>query len=391
MLVSLDDTVVFPGMPVTLSFDSAAEKHVFLIPRQDGNYAKVGVIAEVTERVQLPGRGYAVSLVGRYRGVPGAASTDSSGRLRVDVEERPDQIPAPTLTHDLEREYRAVAEEILELRGDDGRLSAYLRSITNTGMLADTAGYAPDLTIPQKIQLLETFDVVERLRLALKFQQERLTELHLRKRIRDEVESGAQKQQREYLLRRQMEAIRKELGETDGSVIEEYRKKIADAKMPEHGPEAGRTRALAARAHGRTERRSFDDSEPISIGCSRCHGRNAPRNGSIQSTRGRSSTKITRDSTTSKSASPNISPFANCAPSADSSTQSGREQFSRSSDLRVPVKHRSANPSLAPRVGNSSACHSAAFAMRRRSAVIGAHISARCRVVWFVPCAMPER
>src|SRR5262245_1914276 len=197
MLVSLDDTVVFPGMPVTLSFDTASEKNVFLIPRQDGQYAKVGVVAEVTERVQLPGRGYAVSLIGRYRGVPGAAHTDSNGRLRVDVEERPDQIPPPTLTHDLEAEYRAVVDEILELRGDDGRLSAYLRSITNTGMLADTGGYSPDLTIPQKIQLLETFDVVERLRLALKFQQERLTELHLRKRIRAEVESGPQKQQRE--------------------------------------------------------------------------------------------------------------------------------------------------------------------------------------------------
>jgi ATP-dependent Lon protease len=71
------------------------------------------------------------------------------------------------------------------------------------------------------------------LKLALKLQQERLTELHLRKRIRDEVESGAQKQQREYLLRRQMDAIRKELGESDGSIIEEYRKKLADAGMPE--------------------------------------------------------------------------------------------------------------------------------------------------------------
>ena len=102
-----------------------------------------------------------------------------------------------------------------------------------SGALADTAGYSPDLTIAQKIELLETFDVVERLKLALKLQQERLTELHLRRRIRDEVESGAQKQQREYLLRRQMDAIRKELGESDGSVIEEYRKKIAEAQMPE--------------------------------------------------------------------------------------------------------------------------------------------------------------
>src|SRR4030095_7615008 len=94
-------------------------------------------------------------------------------------------------------------------------------------------GYSPDLTFQQKIELLETFDVVERLKLALKLQQERLTDRHLRKRIRDEVESGAQKQQREYLLRRQMDAIRKQLGESDGSIIEEYRKKLADAGMPE--------------------------------------------------------------------------------------------------------------------------------------------------------------
>ena len=133
----------------------------------------------------------------------------------------------------LNANYRAVVEEILELRGDDGRLSAFVKSITNTGALADTVGYSPDLTFQQKIELLETFDVVERLKLALKLQQERLTELHLRKRIRDEVESGAQKQQREYLLRRQMDAIRKELGESDGSIIEEYRKKLADAGMPE--------------------------------------------------------------------------------------------------------------------------------------------------------------
>jgi ATP-dependent Lon protease len=233
MLVSLDDTVVFPGMPVTLALDTGSDKHVFLIPRQGGKYARAGVVAEVTERVQLPGRGVAVSLIGLRRGVPAAAQTDAEGRLRVDVEERPDVNPPPTLTHALEREYRAVVEEILELRGDDGRLSAFVRSITDAGALADTAGYSPDLNIAQKIELLETFDVVERLKLALKLQQERLAELHVRRRIRDEVESGSQKQQREYLLRRQMDAIRKELGESDGSVVDEYRKKIADAQMPE--------------------------------------------------------------------------------------------------------------------------------------------------------------
>jgi ATP-dependent Lon protease len=232
-LISLDDTVVFPGMPVTLALDAGNDKHIFLMPRHGNTYAKIGVVAEVTERVQLPGRGYAVSLKGLHRGVPGAAQTDPDGRLRVSVEERPDIVPPPAETHELEREYRAVVEEILELRGDDGRLSGFVRSITHTGALADTAGYSPDLNFEQKIELLETLDVVERLKMALRFQQERLAELHVRRRIRDEVESGTQKQQREYFLRRQMDAIRKELGENEGTVFEEYRKKIADAKMPE--------------------------------------------------------------------------------------------------------------------------------------------------------------
>ena len=108
-----------------------------------------------------------------------------------------------------------MVEEILELRGDDGRISAFVRSITEPGALADTAGYSPDLNIEQKLELLETLDVVERLTLALQFQQERLAELQVRKRIREDVESGAQKQQRDYFLRKQMDAIRKELGENE--------------------------------------------------------------------------------------------------------------------------------------------------------------------------------
>ena len=151
----------------------------------------------------------------------------------MNVEERPDIVPPPAVTRELEREYRAVVEEILQLRGDDGRIRGFVRSITTPGALADTAGYSPDLNFEQKIELLETLDVADRLKLALRFQQERLAELHVRQRIRDEVESGTQKQQREYLLRRQMDAIRKELGENEGSIIDEYRQKIDDAQMPE--------------------------------------------------------------------------------------------------------------------------------------------------------------
>src|SRR6202163_331004 len=231
-LVSLDDVVVFPGMPVTLPADGDGDVRVLLVSRRGSGYARVGVVAEVLERVPRGGPGVA-SLVGLHRGVPGAAHTDQDGVLRVEVDERPDVAPPPSLTRDLEREYRAVVEEILELRGDDGRISAFVRSITHPGALADTAGYSPDLNVAQKLELLETLEVVERLTLALRFQQERLAELRVRKRIRDDVESGTEKQQREYFLRRQMDAIRKELGENEGSVAEEYRQKIAAAAMPE--------------------------------------------------------------------------------------------------------------------------------------------------------------
>jgi ATP-dependent Lon protease len=232
-IIPLDEAVVFPGMPVTLSVDVGSDNHVLLVPRQQATYARVGVVAEVLERVRLAGRGLAVSLTALHRAIPGAAAADEDGVLRVDFESRPDHAPAGSATRELEREYRAVVDEILELRGDDGRIRAFVRSITDAGALADTAGYSPDLNFTQKLQLLETFDVVERLKLSLQFQRERLAELQVRKRIRDDVEDGAQKQQREYFLRRQMDAIRKELGENDGSVVEEYRQKIADAGMPD--------------------------------------------------------------------------------------------------------------------------------------------------------------
>src|SRR4029453_7681995 len=105
-----------------------------------------------------------------------------------------------------------------------GRVRAFVRSITDVGALADTSGYSPDFTYEQKVDLLQTLDVVERLTLAVRLQRERLAELQVRKRIREDVESGAQKQQRDYFLRQQMDAIRKELGQNDGSGAPEKHK-----------------------------------------------------------------------------------------------------------------------------------------------------------------------
>ncbi len=254
LLVPLEDIVVFPNMNVTLTVDVGSEDRVLLIPRHEQDYARVGTVAEVTDRVRLPGGGRAVALNGLHRGVAGAAETDARGQLRVEVEERPDSEESDTRTRELEREYRAVVEEILELRGDDGRISAFVRSITEPGALADTVGYAPDFTFEQKVELLETLDVKERLELAISLQRDRLAEMEVRRRIREDVESGAQKQQREYILRRQMESIRKELGEDEGSVVDEYRTKIAEAELPEA------VREQADRELSRLERQG--DSSP---------------------------------------------------------------------------------------------------------------------------------
>jgi ATP-dependent Lon protease len=247
-LIPLDDTVVFPNMTVTLGVDVGEESRVLLVPKHDEAYAKVGVIADVVDRVRMRGRVSAVVLNGIERGVAGAATTDPDGSLWVEVEPRPDESVPEVRTKEIEREFRAVVEEILELRGDDGRARAFVRSITETGALADASGYSPDLNFAQKTRLLETIDVVERLKMALELQRERLAELQVRKKIRDEAESGAQKQQRDYLLRKQLDSIRKELGEDDAAAAGDYRQKIEEAGMPET------VRAQAERELARLER-----------------------------------------------------------------------------------------------------------------------------------------
>jgi hypothetical protein len=122
-LIPLDDAIVFPGMTVTLPVDPGADTHVFIVPRRGGTFAGVGVVAKVLEQGEVPGRGVAAVFVG---------------------------------LHELEREYRAVVEEILELRGDDGRIAPSSARSTEPGALADTSGYSPDLTFEQKVRLLET-------------------------------------------------------------------------------------------------------------------------------------------------------------------------------------------------------------------------------------------
>jgi ATP-dependent Lon protease len=256
LLIPLEDVVVFPNMTVTLSVDVGGEAEVLLVPRHEGSHAAVGTVAAVGDHVRVPGGGRAVTLEGLHRGLIGAARTDTDGRLRAQVEERPDESVAPIKTDELAREYRAVVEEILELRGADARVASFLRAVAEPGALADTCAYSPDLSFEDRVRLLETVDVVERLRYALELQRERLTDLQLREKVRHDVESEAHKQQREYVLRKQMESIRKELGEDNGSVVDEYREKIEAAGMPDE------VRAQAERELARFEK--IGESSPES-------------------------------------------------------------------------------------------------------------------------------
>jgi ATP-dependent Lon protease len=234
-LIPLDDAIVFPTVTATLPIEVGEEERVFLIPRHDGEFGRVGVVAEVIEHGRSRRGGPVATVVGLHRGLAGAAQADESDPevLRVEVQEIRDGHPDDEHTVELSREYRAVVEEILELRGDDGRIAAFLRSVDEPGALADTSGLSPDINFEGKRRLLDAVDVTQRLEIAVELQRERLAELQVRSKIRDDVESGAQKQQRDYFLRKQMDSIRKELGEDEADLIAEYESKIAAAEMPE--------------------------------------------------------------------------------------------------------------------------------------------------------------
>src|SRR6202035_2444393 len=163
-------------------------------------------------------------------GVPGTGEA-----LWVEAEPLVDGEATPAAS-ELAREYRAVLENILLSRGAR-QIAAQLREITEPGRLADVAGYSPDLNLAQKVEVLETVDVEARLRLVLGWARDTLADLTLREKIKTDVEEGMEKTQREFLLRRQLDAIRKELGQlSDGDEADpdNYRAKIEARELPEH-------------------------------------------------------------------------------------------------------------------------------------------------------------
>ncbi len=244
-LLPLKSGVILPGMMFTMALESdearvaveaarSAGGHLLLVPHIDGRYANVGVIAEVMEEGSLPGGLEAIVIRGDQRATIGTGVPGTGDALWVEAEPIVDAEATPAVV-ELAREYRAVLENILLSRGAR-QIAAQLREITEPGRLADVAGYSPDLSLAQKVETLETIDVEARLRLVLGWARDTLADLTLRDRIKSDVEEGMEKTQREFLLRRQLDAIKKELGQLGEDDVDpdDYRAKIADRDLPEH-------------------------------------------------------------------------------------------------------------------------------------------------------------
>ncbi len=243
-LLPLKSGVVLPGMVFTMALESSEARvavdaarsaggHLLLVPHIEGRYATVGVIAEVMEEGTLPGGLDAVAIRGDQRAVIGTGVPGTGDAVWVEAEPI-DEGEATSAAVELAREYRAVLENILLSRGAR-QVAAQLREVTEPGRLADVAGYSPDLTLTQKVEVLQTIDVEARLRLVLGWARDTLADLALRERIKSDVEEGMEKTQREFLLHRQLEAIKKELGELSGDETDpdDYRSKVEARDLPE--------------------------------------------------------------------------------------------------------------------------------------------------------------
>jgi ATP-dependent Lon protease len=244
-LLALDERVVLPHMALPIPIDAHEARAavvaagqtdglLVIVPRIDGRYATIGTVAQIQESGRLPGGRQASVVRGLYRAVLTGAAVEREGAPWLAVEPAPD--PAadalPPRAEELAREYRAILENLLDLRGASA-VAQIVRGIEHPGQLADMSGYSQDLKLRQHVQVLEQRDVVARLELLVAWTRDILAEESLKNKIRNDVNAGLEKRQREFYLRQQLAAINKELGETDGDGKSEYRQRIADTPFPD--------------------------------------------------------------------------------------------------------------------------------------------------------------
>ncbi|MFF3515743.1 endopeptidase La [Streptomyces sp. NPDC002573] len=260
-VLPLDGEVVLPGMVVPLDLSDSdvraaveaaqaaarsepGKPRVLLVPRIDGTYATTGVLGTVEQVGRLADGDPGALIRGRSRVRIGAGTTGPGAALwvegtRID-EDVPD--PLPGQVTELVKEYKALAASWLKKRGA-WQVVDRVQAIDDVSALADNSGYSPFLTTEQKVELLETADPVARLKLATQQLRDHLAEQDVAESIAKDVQEGVDRQQREFLLRRQLEAVRKELRELngdakDGEESDDYRARVEAADLPEKVREA---------------------------------------------------------------------------------------------------------------------------------------------------------
>ncbi|WP_396899084.1 LON peptidase substrate-binding domain-containing protein, partial [Mycolicibacterium sp.] len=258
------EPVLLPGMVVPIELDDAARAAVdaaqasesgklLIAPRLDDRYPTYGVIASIVQVGRMPGGTAAAVVRGERRAHIGSGTTGPGTALWVEVEEVT-EVASSDDTLALAAEYKKLLLAMLQRR-EAWQIIDVVNKITDPSALADTAGYASYLTDVQKRQLLETADVAERLRVLIDWTGEHLAEVEVNDKIAEDVRSGMDKQQKEFLLRQQLAAIRKELGEGEPEGSDDYRARIEAADLPE------KVREAALREVGKLERASEQSPE----------------------------------------------------------------------------------------------------------------------------------
>ncbi|MGV9794672.1 endopeptidase La [Gordonia sp. NPDC003422] len=258
------DVVVLPGMVVPIPLDDAAQATIdaarasesgklLVAPRLDDRYPTYGVIASIVQVGRIPGGGTAAVLKGEQRAHIGTGTTGNGNALWVEVTETDD----PTITDETRAkaaEYKKLVLAMLQRR-EAWQVIDAVNKMSDPSELADTSGYSSWLTDVQKRQLLETPDVGERLQLLIDWTGEHIAETEVSDKIADDVRNGMEKQQKEFLLRQQLNAIRKELGEDEPDGADDYRGRVEAADLPDNVREA------ALREVGKLERASDQSPE----------------------------------------------------------------------------------------------------------------------------------
>ncbi|MEX1006672.1 MAG: endopeptidase La, partial [Acidimicrobiia bacterium] len=216
----------------------ASDRRLLLVPRVGAGFARVGTIARIENEGDLPGGGRALVLRGMSRALVGTPVPTEHAGVWLSAEPAVEQAAESGRARELAREYRAVVRGIAEHLGAP-RFADALQGVDDIGALADTAGWSPDLSVERKVELLETLDPEARLEKALLWARDALSELEVSDQIRKRVSDDMDKTQRDFLLRQQLAAIRKELGESgDDDAVDDYRRRLDEAQLPDPARDA---------------------------------------------------------------------------------------------------------------------------------------------------------